>query len=745
MTDRHLTVTTPLGEEAFAISSLSGREHLGRPFEYELSLVSEDETIDANDMLGQPVGVALQLGEEGTRHFHGICVEFGYARGEGRSHIYRVVLRPWFWLLTRRTDCRIFQKQTIPDIIEAVFSDLGFADFDNQLSGTYPEWEYIVQYRESDFNFVSRLMEQAGIYYFFLHEEGKHTLVLADDGGAHATVSGYDTVPYFPPTNENIRERDHLWRWELETALVSGSYRHTDFDFSRPTASLHAGLAAPNAHDRGDYEVFDYPGEYYDVGHGETLAATRLYEVQVPHERMSGDGNARGMACGALFSIENAPRAGLDREYLITSTSYSISAESYASSESSELVVRCRVQAMDSARPYRSPRQTPKPMVQGPQTAIVVGKSGEEIWTDEHARIKVQFHWDRYGQSDENSSCWIRVSQPFADAGFGGTFLPRMGNEVIVEFLEGDPDRPIVTGRVYNGRNRTPYDLPANQTQSGFKTRSTKGGNANTFNEIRFEDKKGSEEMYVQAEKDQNILVKNDQGLTVGHDRTKSTGNDQTEDVGNDEKVTIGNDQTIHVVNCQTQNVDVDQTETIGANQALTVQADRTKDVTGNETTTIGGNLDTTVSGSKSLAVTMTASETVGITKDVEVGAAYSVTVGAAYSVTVGAAYSLSAGATGSLSSGGNFSASAGGAVAVSSAKDSTYSSDKKMNLVAKDNFGIKGDKKGVIEIANELMIKCGSASISMKKNGDIVIKGKKITIKGSGDVVIKGSKIGQN
>ncbi|WLG23099.1 type VI secretion system Vgr family protein [Pseudomonas sp. FP1154] len=526
-------ITSPLGPEVLLLKDMGGGEELGRLFNYELQLHSLDNAIDLNQVLGKPMCVSLQLDGGGERHFHGIVSRFSQNVDQGQFASYQATLRPWLWLLTRTSDCRIFQNLTIPQIIKQVFRDLGFSDFEDALSRPYREWEYCVQYRETSFDFVSRLMEQEGIYYFFRHEQGRHVLVLADAYGAHTTVPGYGSVPYYPK-NEQQRERDHIHDWHLAQEVQPGSLELNDYDFQRPSARIDVRSAMPRPHTAGDYPLYDYPGTYVQSQDGEHYARTRIEALQTLHEQVELAGNARGLGSGHLFSLTGFTRQDQNREYLIVGARYYVSQESGetgggAPSAQFESSLTCIV-AQQSYRPLPT---THRPIVKGPQTALVVGPKGEEIWTDQFGRVKVHFYWDRHDQSNENSSCWIRVSQSWAGKNWGSMQIPRIGQEVIVSFLEGDPDRPIITGRVYNAEQTVPYDLPANATQSGMKSRSSKGGTPANFNEIRMEDKKGAEQLYIHAERNQDIVVEVDESHSVGHDRNKSIGHNETVTIGN--------------------------------------------------------------------------------------------------------------------------------------------------------------------------------------------------------------------
>ncbi|MCJ8203061.1 type VI secretion system Vgr family protein [Pseudomonas sp. RGM2987] len=526
-------ITSPLGPEVLLLKDMGGGEELGRLFNYELQLHSLDNAIDLNQLLGKPMCVSLQLDGGGERYFHGIVARCSQDVDQGQFASYQATLRPWLWLLTRTSDCRIFQNLTIPQIIKQVFRDLGFSDFEDALSRPYREWEYCVQYRETSFDFVSRLMEQEGIYYFFRHEQGRHVLVLADAYGAHTTAPGYGSVPYYPK-NDQHRERDHIHDWHLAQEVQPGSLELNDYDFQRPSARIDVRSAMPRPHAAGDYPLYDYPGTYVQSEDGEHYARTRIEALQTLHEQVELAGNARGLGSGHLFSLTGFSRQDQNREYLIVGARYYLSQESGetgvgAPSAQFESSLTC----IDAQQSYRPLPITHRPVVKGPQTALVVGPKGEEIWTDQFGRVKVHFYWDRHDQSNENSSCWIRVSQSWAGKNWGSMQIPRIGQEVIVSFLEGDPDRPIITGRVYNAEQTVPYDLPENATQSGMKSRSSKGGTPANFNEIRMEDKKGAEQLYIHAERNQDIVVEVDESHSVGHDRNKSIGHNETVTIGN--------------------------------------------------------------------------------------------------------------------------------------------------------------------------------------------------------------------
>jgi len=575
ITQKHrlIAVSTPLADDELVIRRMTGHEQMSQLFEYELELYSEDLEIKYEDLLGGNATVRVETEGESTRYFNGYISEFSLLGQEGRHYTYQAILKPWLWFLTRTADCRIFQEMTVPDIIKQVFRDHGFTDFKDELSGTYRTWEYCVQYRETDFNFVSRLMEQEGIYYFFSHEDGKHELVMADGFSSHQTTDWYEEVPYFPE-NSARRKRDHISSWGITKQVQTGAYALNDFDFKAPKKGLISAANDQKSHEASSYEVYDYPGEYAENTDGDQYARKRIDELQAQYEIVKGDGDVRGLSTGALFTLTDYPRDDQNREYLLLSVDYEISSDSLEGGASDEEeIFHCRFTAIDAQQQYRASRATPKPIVQGLQTAIVVGASGEEIHTDEYGRIKVHFHWDRYGKADDSASCWIRVAQMWAGKKWGSMYIPRVGQEVIVDFIEGDPDRPIVTGRVYNGDNMPPYDLPANKTMSTNKSNSSKGGAG--FNEIRYEDKKGEEQIFVHGEKNQDVRIKNN----------------CYENIGNDRHLTVANDQIELVENNRSEEVKMDHMEKIGKDRHLKVAGKEAKAVDDTLSLTVKGDV----------------------------------------------------------------------------------------------------------------------------------------------------------
>ena len=738
---RTFELKTPLGKDVLLLKSMRGVEAMSQPFQWDLDLLSEKNDVDPDALLGQKVSIGMTLPNGKKRFFHGFVSEFSLGGWIQNYNEYRAVVRPWYWLLSRTADCKIFQEMTVPQIFEEVVKQYGFTDYELKLAGSYEPWEYCVQYRETDFNFLSRLLEQEGIYYFFAHEEDKHTMVLVDDPGKHTTLSGYETVPYYAPGGSDVqRERDHLSAWSWTKAVQPGAFATTDFDFEKPRKSLSGTSTISRKHGHADYEIFDYPAELskLESSQSEATAKVRIQELQTSYLTAHGRGNTAGLGPGLRFKLDKYPRKDLNIEYLITQCTYTLTVDSYESGgvpRNEEFAID--LEAIDAKTQFRPERRTPKPVVQGAQTAMVVGKAGEEIFTDKYGRVKVQFHWDRYGKQDEKSSCWIRVAQVWAGKSWGAIHIPRIGQEVIVSFLEGDPDQPIITGRVYNGDSMPPYGLPGNATQSGIKSRSSKGGGEANFNEIRFEDKKGSEQLTIHAEKNQDVTVENDEVVSIGHDRTETVGHDET--------ITIGNNRT----------------EKVGVNEMITIGSNRTEIVGANETITIGGNRSIAVAKSETASVALQRTHNVGINETISVGAAQEINVGAAQTITVGAVQATKVGADQSTDVGANRSINVGSnqSVEIASNQSMQVGADESRSVTGGRTTSIGKDdaltvgKNLNITAADSILITTGDAQIAMKKDGTIIIKGKditlqgsgKITVKADGDIVMKGSKISQN
>ena len=772
--ERATVVQTPVGADLLTFTHLIGRDEVSRCFSYTVGFVSKSRDVDPLKMLG---GVVSVEGEsDPKRWFSGLVSEFRLTRIEDRLAFYEAVIRPWLWFLGNTTDCRIFQNMTAVEIVEKIFSKYGIAKFEKRLQGSYPSREYCVQYDESDLDFVQRLLEHEGIFYFFEHDEGKHTLVLCDAMSKLKPAPGYDKVLYNFEGQGSRRDVEYITEWIPGSAVRPGAYAHTDYDFEKPGADLMAKSAQPFGHKEASGENYRQPGAHLDVGRGDTIAGIRREELQAVHRHSTAVGTVRGLFSGCKFKLESFPRDDQNQDYLVVSAEYRLFDPGYRTqNEAHNENFKVVLGVAPTKLPYRPPRITPRPVMRGPQTATVVGPSGEEIFTDKYARVKVQFHWDRLGKKVQNSSCFVRVSQTWAGSGWGFIQIPRIGQEVIVDFIEGDPDLPIITGRVYNAAEMPPYGLPANATQSGWKSNSSKGGGG--YNELMFEDKAGSELVNFQAQKDHHLLIKHDRNKTVQHDQSDRIDHDAKHSVGHNLDEDVGNNKTVKVGVNQTTNIGSNDTETVGANRSLTVQANETIHVVANSTENIDANHSQTVGLVQTVTVGAARVDTVGAAEARTVGAAQVNTIGATRTVSVGISQSHSIGAADSWDIGASQSVQIaadqgikiGGAQNSEIAKtwivkvgedNSTQISGahelkigKKSLIQVGEDSGISVGKTLTLEAKDEIQLKCGDAVITMKKNGEIVIKGKdvsinasgKINAKASGDMSLKGSKITQN
>ena len=622
--DRVLSLQTPLGADVLLVADMTLHEALSEPFTIELKLLSADGEIRFDQIVGHNVTLEMLGAGTSTRYFNGYVNQFEQAgvisvkEGPGQRHLtqYRATVVPWLWFLTRTADCRVFQNMTAVQIVQEIFREHGFTDFDDALGGQYRTRTYCVQYRETDFDFVSRLLEEEGIYYFFEHSDGKHNLVLADGYSSHEPVAGYDAVRYALSEGAAAREDEVIRTWQVAQHVQPGQYMVQDFNFRKPRQVLQFSSAAGQSTPLSNLELFDWPGGFVNDGgaddadngeadFGQQASRVRLEAWQARHELARGSGDVRGLTAGGLFTLADHPRQDQNREYLLIATTCAATNDAFGTGGGEGPRIDVSFQAIEARTPYRPPMRTSRPRVTGPQTAIVVGPSDEEIWTDQHGRVKVQFHWDRYGKRDENSSCWVRVAQLWAGKAFGGVHLPRIGQEVVVEFLDGDPDRPIITGRVYNGDQRTPYPLPEHQTRSGIVSRSSREGTDKNANELRFEDKKDAEEIHFHAERDFNRVVENNDTLKVGFE--KQDEGDQTIDIFNNQTVTIGDgdapdgSQSITIKNNRTKTIqEGDETITLDKGSRSTTISEGDDSVTisqGDQTVTISqGNQTVTIS-----------------------------------------------------------------------------------------------------------------------------------------------------
>ncbi|KWC80047.1 type IV secretion protein Rhs [Burkholderia cepacia] len=714
--NRVFTLDSPHGDD-LKFHTLDGSDELGRLFEFRIEALADSHSLSLKDMLGKPVTVRIEQQDLSTRYLNGIVARASLAgRRAERYYGYELIVRPWLWLATRRSDCRIFQNKTVPEIVQEVLSTYGFP-IESHLAETYVPRDYCVQYNETDAAFVSRLMEFEGIYYWFRHAEDTHTLMLSDAMSSHTALPGYETIPYIARDRTAIADEEHIDGWLPAQEVSVGKHQTTDYDYTKPRADLSSQKVDPRGHDHDSFASFEWPGGYRDDAPGAHYSRVRLEEQQAEHERASADTDVRGAAPGHLFTLAHCPRADQNREYLIVRCQYRFQENAYASDQGAEAVVHQTMMLVQpSSLPYRSPRDTPRPRTNGPQTATVVGPPGEEIWTDQYGRVKLQFRWDRYGQSNQDSSCWVRVSSPWAGGGFGGVQIPRVGDEVVVDFLNGDPDEPIVTGRVYNGEKMPPWGLPGSATQSGLLSRSSPGGTTEHANAFRFEDKKGAEQLWMHAERNFDAETELDHSLSVGNNHTHTVGNDETMQVKNNRQRSVGQNETV--------NIGQNRVAQIGANETHGVVGNRTRTVGQNETVTIAANRDATIGGVHTETVAKGKTETIGEAKTLNVGQMYQTTsqdmktlVASAHTEEIGTRTST-----------------------IAKAHTHTVGGEHTVNVGANHTTNVQ--HQVLVNAGDQLALVCGMSSIVMKSDGTITIQGVNVASTGTNTHSVNGKTV---
>ncbi|WP_010669920.1 type VI secretion system tip protein TssI/VgrG [Pantoea agglomerans] len=525
-------ITAQLPADGLLFHTLKGTETLSRPFVLTAELLATDARIDRHALLGKPVTFTLPtdglMNALSPRYLNGKITRVAVRSQElsgTRYAVYELTVEPDLWPMKRDRNLRIFQSQTVPQIVQTLLKEYG-VNVETRLAGSYRVWEYCVQYQESSLDFISRLMELEGIYYFFRHEADRHTLVLCDAPDQHQAFPGYETIAYHVTPSGGVVTEEGISQWSLAESVTPGIYSTDDYDFRKPNAWMLQARQNPASPVPGSVDVYDWPGHFVDHSHGESYARIRQEVWQAEHHSVSGSGTATGIAPGFTFSIINAPHFSDNGEYLVTSATYDFAENSYASGDTGDSRHNIHFTVLPSSVTYRTPPETAWPKTHGPQTAKVVGPKGESIWTDRYGRVKVKFHWDRLAKGDDTSSCWVRVSSAWAGQGFGGVQIPRVNDEVVVDFINGDPDRPLIIGRVYNEASMPPWALPAAATQMGFLSRS-KDGTADTANALRFEDKSGEEHLWIQAQKNMDTHVKNDASHSVANNHSHYAGGNE--------------------------------------------------------------------------------------------------------------------------------------------------------------------------------------------------------------------------
>lgn len=660
----------------------------------QLWLVSEDQ-ITPNEVI-QKEGLLTLIGETQDRHFHGIINTFSLTGRNGRFYLYQANLAPSFWLLSLNCNFRIFQEKTAVEIAEEILkARLPAQRPEFRLIHKYEKRRYCTQFGESDLRFISRLFEEEGIFFFFKHQKDKHILVIADDKVAYAPIAGEPELEYHL-MDDMVAEREVVTAFAFARRVRPGRVTHTNYNFKRPSLDL---AVQQQRESHQDHEVYEYPGNYVHPDRGKRLARVRLEEKKTLEESAEGNSNCRRLAPGSTFRLGGHDFRTLNKNYLLVTVTHK-GVQSHILGEQSGIggdsTYSNDFLAIPAEVTIRPERMLMKPTVAGLQSAMVVGPPGEEIYPDEYGRVKVQFHWDREGQRNERSSCWLRISQPWSGQSWGMISIPRVGDEVLVDFINGDPDWPIVVGSVNNAQSPALYPLPAHKTQSGIRTRSYPNGGRDNFHELRFEDRKGSEEIYLQSEKDWNILIKNDKAQQVAHDEALQVGNNRQKSVGVDQMEQVGRNHT----------------ETIGANKTISVGAN------------------------KSETVAINSAESVGLAKELSVGGGYQVSVVGAMNETVLGAKAEEVGITKQLLVGSHMTERVAGNRALTVGED--------LSASVKETATVKA-RTIILEAGEEIILKSGDATISLKSSGDIVVQGKNCTQLASGEIVIKSARTSVN
>ena len=695
------------------VNRIDAVESLSRPFEFTVELLSDDPHVALKDIQGKMMCVSLVRRDGGLRYFTGRVFGFALKTVDGGVSYYEAKLGPWYSYLSMRKDNYLFHNTTAYDQTASIFSDYGgLAEWEWRVQGATGVMTDCCQFDESDRNFLERRWVANGIFYWFEHTESGHKLVLSDDSTGTPPIDGHEEIPF--QRHAGSVQEDGLGEWSPVRQIVASSVALASFDFKAPHPALSL---LPTLNEQGDVpniESYEYTGAFgfKNESDGRSLAQLRMEEVEAKGKQFNGVGNCRSVMPGRWFRLTghfDASETGDDaqaREFLITEVAHSAT-NNYHIRESEESHYENRIAAIRKIIPFRPGRahNSVETKIHGIQTATVVGPPGEEIHTDEYGRVRVQFHWDRAGTNDEKSSAWLRVATPWAGASFGMTFIPRIGTEVLVQFLDGNPDRPVITGMVPNANTMPPWTLPDNKTQSGVLTRSTPKGGYDNANALRFEDKKGAEQLWLHAEKDQLTEVEHDEDKWVGNDRRKTVDRDETSHIKRDRIETVDRDETITVHNNRTERVDHNEkisvgdnrTEDVGKNETISIGANRTEDVGNNETISIGGSRDVTIGRMKT--------ETVALAKMLTIGGAYQTTVGAAMNTSVALMQFEQVGLS------------------------------KRVDVGQKISF----------TAGEEFRIEVGASTFLMKKDGRIEITGKEIIIKGSKKVELHGDDVDTN
>jgi len=677
--------------DKFKVESFQVNEQVSDNFTIQLTLLSEDHDITF-DALSRKSGV-LRLTGQGlatSRAFHGIINSLMYLGTGRRFSRYQITLVPEIWFLTQKRNCRIFQQQPVPEILRSVFSDAGVSNFRLELSGSYPAKEYLLQYRESDHHFVQRIMAEHGLWYYFEHTEANHTMVILDSNDAIADLlstplnASHIGPLLYHSDQGGMADQECISDLQQSHITRIGQVSYNDYNYLTPDIPQGGNKSD---HDNDDLENYDYPGRYISPSEGAEKVNQSMEALLAENHHVLADSNIMRLTAGYRCSIHEHPRQQLNRSYLLLKTEHTGYNPTVNEEEAGEspCTYSNRFVALPDDITYRAAKLN-APVVDGPHTAVVTGPAGEEIYTDELGRIRVQFHWDREGENNEQSSCWLRVSQSMAAPGWGAVYLPRIGHEVVVTFLEGDPDRPLVTGSVYNGLHTPPYPLPEHKTRTVFRSQSHKGEG---HNELYFEDENRQEEVYFHAQKDMHTKILNDRHREIGRDEYLKVGNLQQNDIDGNQQETVDGHKTSHIV--QTFN------ETVERDVDLSLNENKQQKVALNSELKQGSNKQIIVGRNRTQEVKAEDSNVVIKNRSAEIDVDDTITIG------------------------------------------------KNLSVEALGNISIRSNTTATVVSADELTIRAGASSLVLKSSGDIHLFGNQISIAGAGSVTAKGSKVDIN
>lgn len=680
------------------------KEDLFSSFKAEITLVS-DRRLESSELLGKNVRSKIE-GRVSERYIHGHISEYEELPMRKGYHLFKITIVSELWVLTQIKTIQIYQNMTVPQIIEEVFksSRILFDNYSLRLIMKYKPREYCVQYRETNMDFIKRLMAEEGMFFYHEFTDKGWKLIITDTYMYHESIPGHSKVVIFSEKGQLVTIEDHITQFEAMERITAERVHLKDYHFKRP--SLHPQAQAKHKVVKNFYTIYDYPGSLDDDQTGSRLADVHLQRITWKKKTFKGEGVCRQLTPGHVFTLADHIEDDFNADYIVTSVTHKgKQPQVLRELEGSETGTQYgnTFTCIPADVTYR-PALRKKPSVKGIQSAVVTGPPNEEIYVDEWGRIKIKFHWDLLGQ-EERTSCWVRVSQMWA-GGFGGCesiFTPRIGQEVLVDFLDGDPDRPVVVGTVFNASAGPPYNLPQHKTRSTIKTHTVKGEG---FNELRFEDLKGSEEIYIHGQKDWNIEILNDKGQTIGHDEKLDVKNDRTKTVGHDQKEEIKNDKSITVGKNHTETIGENMSVKIGKNFDETTGENKTVDVGKNFRNTIGENADVSVKGNETVDIGKNHKNTISENSVRDVGKDMTVRVGSNSSLTVDKNISASAQENVTTTSGKNFSITSSG---------------------------------------GDVVIRAGGASVTITKSGDIKLDGVNISVNAAGKITMKGTNINQN